>query len=291
MELPPLKIMIWGGVVPGAVAFVLLGVIWLVKGKSRGAAVSVAAPIALMLAYVPAYLATYTHIGLWPKDTTYRSFHVAIALLAFVVLERFWRTRWWRHVVRLVAATGLLAVLLEAEVRLERWDTLELVYTSGLYALAAAVGAWLLEAADRRGSGWKPALVITGMLHASAFVLVAGSMASLGAMAGGLGAAAVSMTIVGAATKGFTVSRGAATFALPLMTWLLVGGRHYASASLPAVLIVLAAPLALHVDRLPWLRGRKAWVRLLVQFVALGAILGAAAFVAWDARPSYDYEY
>ena len=300
-------LMLWGGLIPGAVSFVLLLGAWYLHtraealrddpeteqdGDERGARPKDGPrwllPLLLFGGFLGANSAQYASIPWWPADNTYRLPHALaiVALLGFV-----------EGLVRLPALVAfvLRALVYGAVFWVLAWGYRDntmifgSVWDFGGYWALAALGAALLasahEAPSSKTRGWVDSglwiLVLGGAMPTLFFNGYATGAMVLGGVLSVLGAAAV----VGLICGPLRLSRGGVTTLVGVALVMAIGASvHSGLNSLPAGLLLIGAVGAGTVAP----RCTKSLPTLVTRGVIAALFLGAAAALAHHAQSAIE---
>lgn len=287
--MPPLRELLIGVVAPGAIVALLLGGACLALGGRRGRAPAWLPPLAFALAYLPADFAVRSWPQVWPADSTYRFVHAAalLGVVASAAGALGSKPAIARHALHALAMLGAMWMLLSPLGR--GGDTGTMLVWIGATAAGGVAFAFLLGREVERRGGWTaPAL---GALIPAAMspVLLFGSLATAGQVAGGLAATLAGAAAGGAVCKRLTIHPGGSLVLGGLVAGSLAVGSHFASVQWSSALLILASPLALWADRLPMLARRPAWQRFVIGAILLAIPLGVAVAIAQANKPDFDY--
>lgn len=289
--MPPLRELLIGAVLPGAISALVLGAAWLLLGRKpeKRPLPRWSVPLAFALAYLPADYALRSWPEPWPPDSTKRLVHLAL-LLGIVSIG----TSLWRSMPAKARATAHtlamgVAMWMPLEALGRRGDTgTMLVWIGG--ATAAAMGfSFLVGRESERRGGWAPPALAALIVLAASPVLLFGSIASIGQIVGGVVAMLTAAAMVGALSPRFTLHAGGSLVIAGLLTAMLAIGVHFGTAQWISAALILASPLVLWVDRLPLLARRAVWQRFLIEAALVAIPLGVAAAIAHANKPDYDY--
>ena len=289
--MPPIRELLIGVVLPGAIVALVLGAAWLLLGRRPGkrALPRWSVPLAFALAYLPAAYAVNPRFQAWPADSTKRLVHIALLLGLVGVGTSLWvsmppKARAAAHTL----AMGV-AMWLPLEALGRRGDTgTMLVWVAGATAVAMAF-AFLIDRESERRGGWAPPALTALVVMAVSPVLLFGAVATVGQIVGGLVAMLVAAAMVGAVARRFTLHPGGSLVIAGLVTAMLLIGCHFARAQWISAGLILAAPAALWLDRLALLARRPVWQRFLIEAALVAIPLGAAVAIAQANKPDYDY--
>ncbi len=278
------RLVLHGGVIPGAVSLLLLGVFWWMhrrrsavprdEGEPAGDGPRWLLPVLLAGGFVAADYVVKVRFEWWPTDNTMRAAHAAILLGVFGFVEGLIRLpAWGVSLARAVVFGGLAWMLCEgyAPQAISEADLWGTVAVSGL------AGSLIAQAADRgtgAAVGWTGILAwviaigaLQPMLHLAGFS--SGSMALAGVMA-----VLSSALIVSVFVRDVSPSRGAVS----VLTGLLLAGALGAGVqsepkSVPALLLMVCMPLVFVLSA----GGTKR--TLMVRVVAIGLVAGSIAAI------------
>ncbi|MEX0876043.1 MAG: hypothetical protein WD114_01170 [Phycisphaerales bacterium] len=302
------RMMIYAGLIPGAVALVLPLAGWYFHAfrasridhaegdtpRSAGDGPRWLLPLLLGLGFAGADYAANATLHLWPDGNNYRFTH-AIALITLVaVIEGFFRLPLLlAMLLRLLAYAGAFWMLAEG-------------YIDGVFGgpapfvgwlLVAGIGAMLLAtAADRADDPHYPPeadhAATPGWVDAITWIVIAAGMMpifyfnnfAIGArMPAGIIAVLTSTLIVSLIFKDLRLSRGGITVLIGLPLTMLTGSFVQTGAAFPPSLVLVA--LAPCVVLLP-MPASSPVRRLLARLILLVVILGSAlATLQWSQAP------
>jgi hypothetical protein len=253
-----IRVVLHGGVLPGVVAFVFLGVLWWRFAKRRAAALAEgpdtppargprwALPLLLTLGFGISFWVVEQSIALWPVANTRRLYHAVLLVGLIGVVEGAIRLPWIvRAGLRGVAFAGVTWMLTEGYspnvlTPPELW-----LLVAGAGVIGSAVGAFA-DAGLARTAGWTgplAALALIGPLQP--FLHFAGYSSGSIALTGVV-AVLSSALLIALAFRSLTLGSGTATVLVGLVLISLLGaGVQTEPKSIPALLLVAAAPLAL----------------------------------------------
>ncbi|MEM9374239.1 MAG: hypothetical protein AAGA55_11410 [Planctomycetota bacterium] len=249
-----IRLVLHGGVIPGAASLMLLGVLWWVHArkaalpsdesepKRRGPRWIL--PVLLAGGFIAADHVVKVRFEWWPRDNTMRVAHAAALLGLFGAVEGLVRLPAWGATLGRAAVFGLLAWMLCEGYAPNAISTPDLW---GIVAASAAIGSLIAHAADRgsEGSpGWQGALAwialiaaLQPMFHLARFS--SGSMAMAGVVA-----VLTSTLIVSVFVKDLRLSGGGVTVLVGLLLAGVLGaGVQNEPESVPALLLMGGLPL------------------------------------------------
>jgi hypothetical protein len=288
---PPLRELLIGAVLPGAIAALVLGAAWLLLGRKpqKRPLPRWSVPLAFALAYLPADYAVRSWPEVWPPDSTKRLVHLALLLGIVGVVTSLWRSMPTKARTTVHTLAMGVAMWMPLEALGRRGDTgTMLVWVGG--ATAAAMGfAFLVGRESERRGGWAPPALAALIVLAASPVLLFGSIATIGQMVGGVVAMLTAAAMVGALSPRFTLHAGGSLVIAGLLTAMLAIGVHFGTAQWISAALILASPLVLWVDRIPLLARRAVWQRFLIEAALVAIPLGVAAAIAHANKPDYDY--
>jgi len=288
---PPIRELLIGVVLPGAIVAVVLGAAWLLLGRrpEKRPLPRWSAPLAFALAYLPADYAVRSWPEVWPADSTKRLVHIALLLGLVGVGTSLWGSMppKLRVVVHTLAMGVAMWLPLEALGRSGDTGTM-LVWVGGATAAAMAFAFLIGKESERRG-GWAPPALAALIVMAVSPTLLFGSIATIGQIVGGLVATLSAAAMVGALAPRFTLHAGGSLVIAGLITGMLAIGYHFGSAQWVSAALILASPVVLWVDRVPLVARRAWWQRLLIEAALLAIPLGIAVAIAQANKPDYDY--
>jgi hypothetical protein len=291
-----LRLVLHGGVIPGAVSLLLLGVLWWLHGRKAalprdegeraGDGPRWLLPVLLAGGFIAADYVVKVRLEWWPGDNTMRAAHAAALLGLFGFLEGLVRIPRW------AAALGRGVVFAAVAWMLSEGYAPQTISTPDLWGIVAAcglIGSLIAQGAERGAEaspGWTGALVwlFVAALAMPMFFL-AGFAGGTTAMTGVI-AVLTSTLIVSAFVTDLRLSRGGVTVLVGLLLVGLLGvGVQTGTDRVPALLLMAGVPLVLTLDA----GGAKR--TMLVRLVAAAAILGAAGgLLAFDGAGSDDAE-
>tara|TARA_R110000782_G_scaffold30348_14_gene75640 strand:- start:8542 stop:9465 length:924 start_codon:yes stop_codon:yes gene_type:complete len=253
-----IRVVLHGGVVPGVAAFAVLGLLWWRFARRPAAAKAEgpdtppargprwAAPLLLALGFGVSFWVVEQSIELWPVANTRRLYHAALLVGLVGVVEGATRLPWIvRAVVRGAAFAGVAWMLTEGYspnvlTPAELW-----LLVAGAGVVGSAVVAFA-DAGLSRTTGWTgplAALALIGPLQP--FLHLAGYSSGSIALTGVV-AVLSSALLIALAFRSLTLGSGTATVLVGLVLISLLGaGVQTEPKSIPALLLVAAAPLAL----------------------------------------------
>lgn len=279
------------GPMVGAMVFLLIVQPW--RARST-ASVAIAWPIAVaggLATGVLVHLASKRVLP-WPPSDALQWMVMAVLPVVTLVevfgaLPKF--PRWLAWGLRVAAYAVAPAVLLQSYIE-HQWSRGQAISWLGGLGAATVLGRVLLHQivrpADLARGAWDGrvawiALVIAsgaaGVTVMSSGSLIAGQVGlSLGVTLGAIWLASLFCKDSGLASAGVGVSWA-------MLVCVLINGRFYAELSVSHALLLVLAPFAMLMPRLPWFRNRKAWMAAIVVAVLAGAIAGSAAIPAMRA--------
>lgn len=303
------RLTLHGGVIPGAVALVVLGLLWwrhtrrLKRSASGGDGAPVpptaadgprwALPLLMALGFVAADWVVKQSLDVWPKDNTKRALHAGLVLGLFGLVEGLVRLPEWARTVGRSVVYGLVTWMLIEGYAGSGWISRPDLW--GWVFAVGVVGSLAAMAADRGTEstpGWTGVLawvVVLGafqpLLNLEGFAL--GSMALTGAIA-----VLTSAMLVSLVCRGLNPARGAVSVMVGLvLAGLLGAGIQSEPASVPVLALLGGMPLAMSVRA----GGTK---RTLLARLAVVGMLGLCAMLVLradtathDAPPAADDPY
>lgn len=295
-----IRVVLHGGVIPGVVAFLLLGAVWwrFAKGSGtetdgeKGGPVGArgprwALPLLMAVGFGMAFWVLEQSFELWPAANTRRLYHAALLVGLAGIAEGVFRMPWiLRGVLRAAAFAGTTWMLTEGYSP-NVLTPAQLWLLVGGAGVAGAVVAGLADGGLGRTTGWTgplAALVLFGALQP--FLHIAGYSSGSIALTGVL-AVLSSALLVSFVFRSMTLGGGTATVLVGLVLISLLGaGVQSEPKSVPALLLVAAAPLALGLR----LRGPRHTLLLrgAVVSLAMGAGLGLVLTAGGDGADAYD---
>lgn len=250
------RLTLHGGVVPGAVSFAALAILWwLHRRQTRrdGPEASEprpgprwAAPLLIALGVIVADWVVKQSIDLWPRDATRRVPHAALLLGVTGALAGLPRVPFWGAWLLRAAAFAGVSWMLAGPYRpgvLSDAAFWTLVAASGVLGAALAAGA---EAGLARTPGWTgpaAALALVGALQP--FLHFAGYSSGSLALAGAIAVLAAAL-LVSIRLPALSLGAGTGTMIVGLVLIGLLGaGVQSAPKSLPALALAALSPAAL----------------------------------------------
>lgn len=276
------RLTLQGGIVPGAVSLILLGVLWWLHrrkaglprddGESVGDGPRWLLPVLLAGGFFAADYVVKGSFEWWPTDNTKRAAHAALLLGVFGMVEGLVRLPRWAVALGRALVFGALAWMLCEGYAPNTISTADLW---GIVAICAILGSLIAHASDHgteASPGWAGALAwvvavgaVQPLFHLGGFS--GGSMALAGVLA-----VLSSTLIVSVFVKDVRLSRGGVTVIVGLLLAGLLGvGVQTGTDRVPALLLIAGVPLVFVLDA----GGAKR--SLLVRVVAIAAIAGTAA--------------
>lgn len=274
------RLVLHGGIIPGAVSLMLLGLFWWLhrrkadvprdEGESAGDGPRWLMPLLLAGGFVAADYVVKVRFEWWPTDNTMRAAHAAILLGLFGCLEGLIKLpAWGVSLARAAAFGGVSWMLCEGYAP----QTISNADLWGIVAASGLIGSLIAHAADRGTTatpGW------TGML---AWVIVIGAVQPMLHLAGfssgsmalaGVTAVLTSALIVSVVVRDVSPARGGVSVLTGLLLAGVLGaGVQSEPKSVPVLLLMAAMPLVFV------LASGGAKRTLLVRAVAIGLVVGS----------------
>ncbi len=290
-----IRVVLHGGVLPGFVATVLLGLLWWRHAKRSkgdnepGRGPVWALPVLMALGVIVADYVVKQSAELWPDDNTKRVLHAMTVIGLLAAAESLARLPLLvRMLTRAAAFAGATWMLTEGY----RPGVLSDAQLWLLVASCGIGGTALATLADRglsRTTGWTGPLAGVALLGiVQPFLFFAGFATGSIALVGSL-AVLSAAALVSIAFKRFTLARGSATVIVGIVLIGLLGaGIQTEPKSIPALIAVALAPAALGITLskpIPTLAVRAGIAGLLV-----GAGLGLVHLPS-GAEPEEDDPY
>lgn len=273
------RVVLHGGVLPGAVAFFVLGALWWRSGRrtepgspsgeARGP--RWALPLLMTMGFCASFWVVEQSIELWPAANTRRLYHAALLVGVAGVLEGSVRLPWIATLLARAAAFAGVTWMLTEGYSPNVLTPAQLWLLVAGAALASAGVAAAADAGLSRTRGWTGPLAALAVLGpAQPFLHLAGYSSGSIALTGAV-AALSSALLVSVVCRGFSMGAGDATALVGLVLIALLGaGVQTEPKSVPALVLVAATPLAL------WIRAGGPLVTLAVRGAVASALVGAA---------------
>lgn len=245
--MPPVSELLIGGVLPGVIALVLLGVPWVVFRDRAAGVLRWVAPWAVGLAFIPASIVSNKHANLWPVNASERGLAVLVVSLGLVMLMGvlgtgrlgLWGKRAGLAMPASAGAFGAYAVLVALHPHA--------VSTALLIGVAAGAGVWTVSASmllgwsERASPGYgTPGMLAIALLGCS-LVMLFSAIGVYAQATGGLVAAMSSAAILGLWKRRATLGVGAYAVALSVLAYLLVGTWQLSARPAIGALVLCAA--------------------------------------------------
>lgn len=286
------RVVLHGGVIPGAIALIVLGLVWWrdsVKRVHPESAVrppAWALPLVLTVGLVLADWVVKQKISWWPTSNVQRVPHAAGLIALVAIAGALLRVPWpVRAVARALAFAGATWMLTEGY-RPGVLSTAQLWMLVASAGVAGAAVATLADAGLAKTRGWTgPAAVIVLLGMTQPFLHFAGFSSGSIALVGPI-AAMTSALLVALVFRGFALGGAAATVLVGLVLISLLGaGVQTEPKSVPALLLIAAAPLALAAR----FRGPVATLALRAGMIGV-LVAGAFGFLALAESQTPDEE-
>ncbi|MCB9844527.1 MAG: hypothetical protein H6811_00870 [Phycisphaeraceae bacterium] len=315
----PSEIILYAGLLPGAIVGVGLLCAWLTwraieKRRTAGPRPHALGPIWVLpillgLALIPIDLARDPRVQVWPKETTERFPHIIVAACLFALIDTAVRAPLWLSAILRIPLFGAVS-----------WAILEPLPRTGdaspggFWLLIAGLGAALaavsiaIDASARRVPTWITALILLVAIAPiapvvlsdfppdaprPAFSLSPAHFAQGAFQAGALIAALGAVALAHPLCRALRVDRALAVPTIALAAAILCAARWFGGSwagagwtpglPIPALALFLLAPAAAAVPALPGIRRRGPMIRL-----GLGALFAAicAGLGTWLAHES-----
>lgn len=289
--MPPLSVLLIGGVLPGVIALVLLALGPALARRHAPTSFRWIAPAALALAFVPASIVTNGHSRIWPVSASERGLAVAgVALLSAIVATAM--KRGWATGVALTIAGAFGAFATLKPLHPHAVSTPLLAGMMAIGGVWTAAGAMLLGKASARRPGWLVPGLTGAWLFGVSLVLLFSAIATFAQLTGGLVAGMTSAAIVSGWKRGLTLP--APAFGVPLgVLASLLPGAWQLSPEPPIGAIVIAAATGIVLGAMMlWTPRTKAGTACAVgvTLVLIGAAVGwAYSIYAADSGSGYGY--
>jgi hypothetical protein len=277
--------------VPAAAALAVLLASWrpwrrehpVLRGQWGGA-------LAAGAAFLAAYALLDGQVPAWPPDQArHWLFYLGAGLTGLGLLDAvayavFHVPDWVRAEVALAASAGIVLCLFGSLLRSDEWPArVAATWVVGMTVVlhVAWVSTELLVARLPRAAGpavlgvFAAGVALVAMLSGS---LVYGRLAGVSAVVCGVA------LVVALTAPGFTPARGAVTVIVPLSVAVVFLGYHFAGLDVRDGSLLLAGLLLPWLARVPWLAGRRPWVRVTVAVMLAILPVGAAT---WRARQAF----
>lgn len=238
-------------------------------------------PVASGLAFVSTFavLQGPRHV-LAPASAILWLFYIGLGFTLLGVIDALFRLpQVIRGTVVFVAAGAAAALLLRFNFANQTWDALHgAVWLGGIAAVAVIWWASFEQAATGGA--------ITGPLAMGAFSGVSGLIVALlveqttGQALGAMAIAFIVAIALVAWSRRASVERGTAMVLAGVGACALAGEYFISSLPIQYILLIAVAPLTLWIGRIPAIRRRRPWLRVVIQMVVLLIPLGIAAGMA-----------
>jgi hypothetical protein len=207
-------------------------------------------------------------------------FYIGLGFTLLGVIDALFRLpQVIRGTVVFVAAGAAAALLLRFNFANQTWDALHgAVWLGGIAAVAVIWWASFEQAATGGA--------ITGPLAMGAFSGVSGLIVALlveqttGQALGAMAIAFIVAIALVAWSRRASVERGTAMVLAGVGACALAGEYFISSLPIQYILLIAVAPLTLWIGRIPAIRRRRPWLRVVIQMVVLLIPLGIAAGMA-----------
>lgn len=279
-------VVVWGILLPGGVAAVVLAAGWrpwnrtAEAGKSGLAAGAVAMGGALIAAQ-----AAIVGIEVPPIQAgDWLALLLAAAVLLGLVDALFALPGWLRWWLKGTLSAALPLLLLMPLLR-HTWSAGEAAAILGALSLGT-LGLWrTLDRLSERVRGAGLPLALGVVTSGSAAVLAVSGSASLGQLGGALAVAVGVALIVGLLKPSFSLARGAVPPLTVGLTGLWLNGTFYADVPPASLILLFAAPAFALIGQLKPIASLKPWQTALLRAGAVVLPLAAAAIIAYSASP------
>jgi len=273
--------LIFGVILPFALATVILAIAWRPWKRSRGTPGLWGGPVACGVAFAAAFALLQGPRHLFPPNSAIMwLFFVAIGFTLLGLIDALvLLPRTLGAILVFAAAAGGAGLLLKFNFINQNWDALHGVLWLG--AIAAMTAFWWasFEQSAVGGSMTAPlAMAATGGISALIIAVLVEQTTgqALGAMTIALGVAVVLMAWSGKAT----VARGTGIVVAGIGVSALAAAYFISSLPLQYVLLLAFTPAALWVGRVPAISRLRPWLRSVVQIALLLIPLVVAAVLA-----------
>ena len=287
------RLMIYGGLIPGALALVVLLGAWYIHAfkasrvdhtqhedqddgvEKRADGPRWVLPILLAVGFAGADYAANDSIQLWPEANNYRFTH-AIGLIMLVgVIEGLVRLPMLvGFVLRAVGFGGAFWMLSEGYVPGVFADSSVLL---GSAIFAGLAGSLVASASDRNSEdtpAWVDSMSWLVIVGASMPIFLQNHFSTGAMIPAGIIAVLVSAMLTSLVFRDLRLSRGGVTVLVGFVLTMLVGSIIQTGVvNLPAVLLVALSPMVMMVPRV----GKSNWRLLGARMVMLAAVLGSSA--------------
>ena len=277
--------------VPAAVALVALLASWrpwrredpVLRGQWGGA-------LAAGVAFLAAYALLDGEVPAWPPDQArHWLFYLAAGLTLLGLLDAAAHALlhvpdWLRAELALGASAAIVLCLFQSLLRSDEWPApVAATWVIGMTVVlhVAWVSSEVLVARLPRGAG--PAVLFVFTAGVALVCMLSGSLV-YGRLAGVLAVVCGVAFAVALAAPGFTPARGAVSVIVPLSVAVVFLGYHLAGLDATNGSLLLAGLLLPWLARVPWLAGRRPWVRATVAVLLALLPVGAGT---WRARQAF----
>jgi hypothetical protein len=273
--------LLFGVVVPFALSAFILLIAWRPWKRTGAAPALWGGAVASGLAFVTTFavLQGPRHV-LVPGSAILWLFYIGLGFTLLGVIDALVRfPRVMRGVAVFVATGSAAALLLRFNFSNQTWDALHGALWLGVIAAVAVLWWASFEQAAAGGT-------ITGPLAMGAFSGVSGLIVALlveqttGQALGAMAIAFIVAVALLAWSRRASVERGTAMVLAGVGACALAGEYFISSLPIQYILLIAAAPLTLWVGRIPAIRRRRPWLRIVIQMVLLLIPLGIAAGMA-----------
>lgn len=257
-----------------------------------------------------------------PPHTTGRAWGATLGLVlgffaAFVAVKGYWPpfpalagTDWFPYVGIAVAVVGLCVRTSSGQIPrramvaltvLASWLMLRTMWTNrwhggiegvlhvGISSTVLVVLSLAMAPLGSKSRGPVLPLALTLICSVASFVLLAGSGASMGQLAGALAAGLGVCTALGFCNREFTLHASGTWVVAMLLGCLLLGGHYFNNAPPLHIALVVLSMLCTWVDRWGMLTGRSLLVRGSVVLGIVAAPLVVAGWLAWQTMAELEY--
>jgi hypothetical protein len=273
--------LLFGIVVPFALSALILLTAWRPWRRTGEAPALWGGPVASGVTFVSTFEALEgpRHV-LVPGSAILWLFYVAIGFTLLGVIDAMFRLPQVIRGIAVFVATGAAAaLLLRFNFTNQTWDALHGALWLGLIAAVAVLWWASFEQAAAGGT-------ITGPLAMGAFSGVSGLIVALlveqttGQALGAMAIAFIVAVVLLAWSRRASVERGTAMVLAGVGASALAGEYFISSLPIQYILLIAVAPLTLWIGRIPAIRRRRPWLRVVIQMVLLLTPLGIAAGMA-----------
>jgi hypothetical protein len=285
------RLMLYGGLIPGAIAMLALLSVWYAhaffkskagedvrddESETKGASVGPrwALPILLAIGFVGADYASNEVLHLWPEGNNYRFTHAIVLItLAAVAEGLFTIPLLLGFVIRMLAYSGAFWMLSEGYETSVFGDSATLIGSMLFAGIAAAVVSIASDRVSEDTRGWVDSITWLVIAGATMPILLYNHF-SIGAMIpAGIIAVLVSTLLVSLIFRDIRFARGGVTVLVGFMLTMLAGSIVQTGVeNLPAVMLLAIAPMVTLVP----MKGVSGIRQLVARLILLAVILGSS---------------